>query len=69
LGYAELKAGVAGIITARSAETGQVVQAGLRFDVSSTGEGNAMRGTLRNFGLKVGVVGADPAKIGMIRHG
>jgi RND family efflux transporter MFP subunit len=28
LGYAELKAGVAGIITARNAETGQVVQAG-----------------------------------------
>src|SRR5262249_48962980 len=73
LGYAELKAGVAGIITARSAETGQVVQASLRFDVSSTGEGNAMRGTLRNFGLKVGVVGADPARddpsrVGVVRR-
>jgi membrane fusion protein, multidrug efflux system len=43
LGYAELKAGVAGIITARNAETGQVVQAGQTvFTVAQDGPRDAV---------------------------
>ena len=43
LGYAELKAGVAGIITARSAEAGQVVQAGQTvFTVAQDGPRDAV---------------------------
>jgi RND family efflux transporter MFP subunit len=43
LGYTELKAGVAGIITARNAETGQVVQAGQAvFTVAQDGPRDAV---------------------------
>ena len=43
LGYAELKAGVRGIITARNAETGQVVQAGQTvFTVAQDGPRDAV---------------------------
>jgi RND family efflux transporter MFP subunit len=43
LGYTELKAGVAGIITARNAETGQVVQAGQAvFTVAQDGARDAV---------------------------
>jgi len=43
LGYAELKAGVSGIITARNAETGQVVQAGQTvFTVAQDGPRDAV---------------------------